>query len=465
MVNFSPHDLVSNISHVPFVSSASSWYGANPPFMAFDAGAGNSEWIGIEYFGTYWLQLDCGAGFQGILSTYNIVNGSLASRAPKDWTILGSNDNISWNVLDTVAGEVGWAAGEIRTYIVDVTTSAYRYFQLSITANNGDITYVNIKELYLNGTVLSGTSPGSLSLQCVCLGTNNCVLTKLVYKLHISHQNVNGGTFVGATGHFFTLSSNPTEIGAPYILENGSSIENPPYGSSDLSFNLTPLSDWTSRWATISLKLDIYASVNQIPDILGLSYDKWTGFGYIEQHYICTDSVTGVVTTKVLVATATNGSGTSDPSYNRASCTGAGGVTGTLYMSTSLGGGGCSAIVNNFEPVANTTETITITKDSPVCLCAINGIGPYIFSILIGNLPSGQILDVDTGCIVGVPDGVSQGSSTITFQVIDLGVLTGANTATVICSGPASKSDFLLKGINIYGKEVYAMRPALTQNK
>lgn len=39
-------------------------------------------------------------------------------RAPRTWTLEGSNNGTSWTVLHTVANSTGWAGGEIRTFTV-----------------------------------------------------------------------------------------------------------------------------------------------------------------------------------------------------------------------------------------------------------------------------------------------------------------------------------------------------------
>ncbi len=69
----------------------------------------------------------------------------------KTWTFEGSNDNMSWNVVDTVASETGWSFGETRTFNCDVTTTPYRYYRMNITANNGDATYTEVNQLNIYG--------------------------------------------------------------------------------------------------------------------------------------------------------------------------------------------------------------------------------------------------------------------------------------------------------------------------
>ena len=60
----------------------------------------------------------------------------------------GSTDKIAWDTLDTVAGETNWGSGETRVYVCDTANTAYRYFRLNVSANNGD-TYLIVGEMYL----------------------------------------------------------------------------------------------------------------------------------------------------------------------------------------------------------------------------------------------------------------------------------------------------------------------------
>lgn len=55
---------------------------------------------------------------------------------PKDWTLYGSNDNTTWTELDAQTNQLFAARKEEKSYEVDNATS-YRYYRLSVEANNG----------------------------------------------------------------------------------------------------------------------------------------------------------------------------------------------------------------------------------------------------------------------------------------------------------------------------------------
>jgi PKD repeat protein len=153
MIDFAPHDLTTNTSHSPFVVTASQTYlNSNSQWAAFDgtvSGGGYMLWETP----TRWIALDTGGSYTLLQYQYQVNTIPEPARAMKDWTMQGSNDNSSWTVIDTVTGETGWGSGETRTYVCDDTSTAYRYFKIVCTANNGDATYTQIGELYLYADV------------------------------------------------------------------------------------------------------------------------------------------------------------------------------------------------------------------------------------------------------------------------------------------------------------------------
>jgi len=224
------HDLTSNTSHSPFVVSATSFYGPNPPYGAFDSAAGNSFWIGVgggvdklqldrgngalgtdftphdltgasshspivvsdssEYGGypawktldggaSYWIgtgsgvdwvKYDFGSGNSYVVRSYwiRVDNVPEPNRAPKNWTFEGSNDGSTWTTLHTVTNQTSWDNNETRYFTPTDTSTAYRYFRINITANNGDATYTQIDEVFFFTTAQDTTRSkkcGSYSVQ------------------------------------------------------------------------------------------------------------------------------------------------------------------------------------------------------------------------------------------------------------------------------------------------------------
>lgn len=168
MIDFGPHNLTQANSPLPWVVSASSYFGQDAPWKACD-GSIYFDHPTYHYAGTWWTanastgwwKIDCGVGISHILLSYGIcldMTGSI-SYAPKSWTVEGSNDNSTWDTLATIVNEPVWKFVETRQYTCDVTTTAYRYFRLSVTANEGG-TYLRIGEIFLYRGIEDGGPPG-----------------------------------------------------------------------------------------------------------------------------------------------------------------------------------------------------------------------------------------------------------------------------------------------------------------
>lgn len=103
---------------------------------------------------TGWLRYDFGSGNPKVITHYSIMaiatNAADTDRtgAPKNWTFEGSDDASSWTVIDTITNSTGWVQGEKRSFATTNTT-AYRYYRINISANNGNVNWVTINELEL----------------------------------------------------------------------------------------------------------------------------------------------------------------------------------------------------------------------------------------------------------------------------------------------------------------------------
>lgn len=147
MADFAPHNLTSRIGSGVFIVIAPS--GVDNPERAFDGSTG------VDNKCSTWgsaLALTVFIGGKRVLSGYSIKipDESLTDRAPKAWTVSGSNDGSSWTTVDTVTNQTGWSQNEKRDFTCDTATTAYRYFKLDITENNGGAVTA-IGEVYLDG--------------------------------------------------------------------------------------------------------------------------------------------------------------------------------------------------------------------------------------------------------------------------------------------------------------------------
>ena len=108
---------------------------------------------------TGWLRYDFGAGNAQTVKRYTVVSADVANRDPKSWTFQGSNDASTWTTLDTQSNQAFPTRNHANAYNIGNTT-AYRYYQINVTANNGASTLA-IAELGLwsdtGHTIADGT--------------------------------------------------------------------------------------------------------------------------------------------------------------------------------------------------------------------------------------------------------------------------------------------------------------------
>jgi len=121
---------------------------------AFD-GAVGSKWLSPVWQSPAWFGVDLGSANATtyLVTSYDVSfsNGQLTSRAPRDWTLEGSNDGQSWTVLDTRTGQTNWLGTETRTFGV-TQPQVFSAFRMRITQDNdsrSDIVVASIGELAL----------------------------------------------------------------------------------------------------------------------------------------------------------------------------------------------------------------------------------------------------------------------------------------------------------------------------
>ncbi|HEY8903079.1 MAG TPA: RICIN domain-containing protein, partial [Chthoniobacterales bacterium] len=114
---------------------------------AFDGDPG-SKWYCYNS-PTGWIQYDFGAGNAQAVKRYTVNSADVPARDPIAWSLLGSQDGSAWTTLDTQSGQSFAIPMAQNTYNISNTT-AYRYYRLNITSNNG-ATGVAISELGLWG--------------------------------------------------------------------------------------------------------------------------------------------------------------------------------------------------------------------------------------------------------------------------------------------------------------------------
>lgn len=159
--------LVNNIPTMTAAStpagtaSASTTSGTLAPWKAMD-GSNSTYWEATATTGT--LTYDFGAGVTPIAIYYSLTAGQASdlTKAPKTWIFQGSNNGSTWTDLDTQTAVAAFGTSEQRYYSFSNTT-AYRYYQLNVSANQGNGTNLNVIELGIY-TSLLGVKPFQMQL-------------------------------------------------------------------------------------------------------------------------------------------------------------------------------------------------------------------------------------------------------------------------------------------------------------
>lgn len=119
---------------------------SNSPYYAIDRGDHGSYVSLVESNGDgLWIEKSFSAGVaQTITGVRWEGDDATDSLGPRDWTIYGSNDRITWTALESYDGrpQIGTAHFANNT--------AYQFYRFTVDANNGG-TQMRINELYLIG--------------------------------------------------------------------------------------------------------------------------------------------------------------------------------------------------------------------------------------------------------------------------------------------------------------------------
>lgn len=191
-------------------------------FHAFDdVSTINNKWVAVSGTTTGFVGYDFGVGVTKTITAYSITgvpsDENLPNRAPKTWTFEGSNNGSTYTVIDTQTNAAAWVQGEKRTFVTNNAT-AYRYYRINVSANEGDATILAIAEVeFLVNT--TGTRTNTMLLDSVryikpgmildfyTAGTNTLLFTITVLSVDKANDAI---TFTPYTDNFGTGGVNTT---------------------------------------------------------------------------------------------------------------------------------------------------------------------------------------------------------------------------------------------------------------
>jgi fibronectin type 3 domain-containing protein len=195
--------------------------------QAFNGDPG-SKWNGYNSQ-SGWIQYDLGAGNAQVVSCYTISSADVPARDPKSWNFLGSQDGISWTTLDSQTNQTFAYQLQQRSFNISNST-AYRYYRLQVTANNGD-TALALSELglwatsvsFANGLPLAVTPDDSQSL------LSWTPIATSTYT--IQRSTTSGGPYTtvatGVTGSTYTDTGLTNNVTYYYVVSDGNGHTSP----------------------------------------------------------------------------------------------------------------------------------------------------------------------------------------------------------------------------------------------
>lgn len=142
----------SDINSIPIMTSntapsgiakASGVYSSNYAWKAFDRQS-NTSWTAPADANSGWISYMF--PIKKIISKYNIINTAFVNSSPKDWTFEGSNDEVSWDVLDTKQSMI-FDAYEKKEFVIN-NNNEYIYYRLNIKRTNGSTPSISDVEMY-----------------------------------------------------------------------------------------------------------------------------------------------------------------------------------------------------------------------------------------------------------------------------------------------------------------------------
>jgi len=141
-------NMTSNNTPTRLVARASSEY--NSTYTAWKAFNGtvtdsNDRWRSSDYTVNQWIKLD-----YGIIKRVNVVkiqgvtDSTILAGNPIEYIIEGSNDDSNWNIISNIS-TTAFADKETKSFFFNEVS--YRYYKLTPTRNQGNVSYFNIGDI------------------------------------------------------------------------------------------------------------------------------------------------------------------------------------------------------------------------------------------------------------------------------------------------------------------------------
>ncbi|MFL1671465.1 SPRY domain-containing protein [Paenibacillus dendritiformis] len=115
------------------VTASSTWSSIYHPMYLIDDDL-TTAWC--SYGNTGSLVYDFGT--PKTITKYSITSwADYLARAPKTWSVSGSDDNVNWTILDSRSNITNWSSRIVQEFQINAIGS-FQYYKFDITENNGD---------------------------------------------------------------------------------------------------------------------------------------------------------------------------------------------------------------------------------------------------------------------------------------------------------------------------------------
>jgi len=214
-------------------------------------GQTSTKWL--DFSGTTWVQIVVSS--PAVLQAYSLASANDApERDPASWTLSGSNDGVTWTVIETRSGQ-SWSSRYLsRDFVVPVSSAAYTRFRFDFQSTSGPITQLAELDLYGTSVTLPPAAPtitNQPAAVTVTAGQPASFSVAASGSGNFAYQWLKNGTAIsGANSATYTIAStSTTDSGSRYsvvVSNSGGSVTS---NSATLSVNaastliqLTPLS-------------------------------------------------------------------------------------------------------------------------------------------------------------------------------------------------------------------------------
>lgn len=205
------------VDQVPTLSGSSSNVSTSGDYSSGYAGwkafdASGSMWLSETWETPAWISYQFSTAKEIDRYTIHYTNGSITTRAPKNFQLQGSNGS-GWVTVDTRTNQTGWQGNEARSYTVS-NPGNYSQYRLNVTDDNDSRSGVVM--LSIGDLALETCSSSAVSLDCYSVGSD-------VTLCSYSGDYVSGMTFYWNSNSYYPIIY-PSAGSFPYTTNNGSII-------------------------------------------------------------------------------------------------------------------------------------------------------------------------------------------------------------------------------------------------